>query len=54
VESSLGLVVRYPVVLHREAEIDNQMARKVIEAINSDPDLKAAMGLPTIRPSVKP
>jgi len=54
VESSLDLVVRYPVVLHRESEIDNQMARKVMEAINSDPDLKAAVGLPTIRPSVKP
>jgi hypothetical protein len=54
VEGGLDLVVRYPVVLHRESEIDNQMARKVMEVINSDPDLKAAVGLPTIRPSVKP
>ncbi len=53
-ESGLDLVVRYPVVLNRESEIDNQMARKVIEVINSDPDLKAAVGFPTIRPSVKP
>jgi hypothetical protein len=45
--------VRYPVVLHRETEIDNQMAKKVIEVINSDPALRAAVGSPTIRPSTK-
>ena len=53
VENGLDLIVRYPVVLHRESEIDNQMAKKVMEVINSDPELKAAVGLPTIRPSVK-
>ena len=52
-ENGLDLVVRYPVVLHRESEIDNQMARKVIEVINSDPELKAAVGSPTIRPASK-
>ncbi len=51
VENGLGLVVRYPVALNREAETDNQMARKVVEAINSDPELKAAVGSPTIRPA---
>jgi hypothetical protein len=51
VENSLDLVVRYPVVLHRESEIDNRMTRKVIEVINSDPELKTALGSPTIRPS---
>ncbi len=50
-ENGLDLVVRYPVVLHRESEIDNQMARKVMETINSHPELKAAVGPPTIRPS---
>ena len=53
VENGLDLVVRYPVVLHRESEIDNQMARKVVEVINSDPELKAAVGSPTIRPASK-
>ena len=49
VENSLALVVRYPVVLHRESEIDNQMAKKVVEVINSLPELKVAAGAPTIR-----
>jgi hypothetical protein len=53
VENSLDLIVRYPVVLHRETEIDNQMAKKVMEIISSDPELKAAVGSPTIRPSIK-
>jgi hypothetical protein len=54
VDSGLELVVRYPVLLHRESEIDNQMAKKVMEVISCDPNLKAAVGLPTIRSSVKP
>jgi len=53
VEKGLDLVVRYPVVLHRETEIDNQMARKVVEVIHGDPELKAAVGSPTIRPAIK-
>ena len=53
VEKGLDLVVRYPVVLHRETEIDNQMARKVVEVIHRDPELKAAVGSPTIRPAIK-
>jgi small-conductance mechanosensitive channel len=53
VEKGLDLVVRYPVVLHRETEIDNQMARKVVEVIHNDPELKAAVGSPTIRPAIK-
>ncbi|HMD98918.1 MAG TPA: mechanosensitive ion channel family protein [Terriglobia bacterium] len=50
VENGLYLLVRYPVVLHRESEIDNQVARKVVEVIDGDPELKAAVGSPTIRP----
>jgi small-conductance mechanosensitive channel len=53
VEKGLDLVVRYPVALNRESEIDNQMARKVVEVINGDPELKAAVGSPTIRPATK-
>ncbi len=51
-ENGLDLVVRYPVVLHRETEIDNQDGQKVVEVIDSDPDLKAAVGSPTIRPGI--
>jgi hypothetical protein len=52
-EDRLDLVVRYPVVLHRESEIDNQMAKKVVEVIDSLPELKAAVGAPTIRSANK-
>lgn len=52
VEKGLDLVVRYPVVLRRETEIDNQMARKVVEVIHNDTELKAAVGSPTIRPAI--
>jgi hypothetical protein len=53
VENNLHLVVRYPVVLHREFETDNQMAKKVVEVIDSLPELKAAVGAPTIRSANK-
>jgi len=52
-EDRLDLVIRYPVVLHRETEIDNQVAKKVVETIENLPDLKAAVGGPTIRPTAK-
>jgi small-conductance mechanosensitive channel len=53
VEKGLDLVVRYPVVLRRETEIDNLMAKKVVEVIHEDAELKAAVGWPTIRPAIK-
>jgi small-conductance mechanosensitive channel len=52
-ENGLDLVVRYPVVLHRESEIDNQMTRKVMEVISGDAELKAVVGLPVIRTATK-
>jgi hypothetical protein len=52
-EDRLDLVVRYPVVLRRESEIDDQMAKKVVETIENLPELKAAVGGPTIRPAAK-
>ena len=52
-ENRLDLVIRYPVTLHRESEIDNQVARKVVEAIEGLPELKAAVGAPTIRLAAK-
>jgi small-conductance mechanosensitive channel len=50
-ENGLDLIVRYPVVLHRETEIDNQVAKKIVDVLNSDPALKAAIGSTTIRRS---
>ncbi len=52
-DEGLDLIVRYPVVLRRETEIDNEMAKKVVEVIHSDPELKAAVGSPTIRPAMQ-
>jgi len=52
-ENRLDLVIRYPVVLHRESEIDNQVAKKVVETIESLPELKAAVGAPAIRTAAK-
>jgi small-conductance mechanosensitive channel len=49
VHNGLALVVRYPVVFYRESEIDDQMAKKVLEVIDSLPELKATVGAPTIR-----
>ena len=48
-ENRLDLVIRYPVILHRESEIDNQMTKKLLETIESLPELKAAVGAPSIR-----
>lgn len=50
-DEGLDLIVRYPVVLRRETEIDNEIAKKVVEVIHSDPELKTAVGSPTIRPA---
>ena len=49
VENGLDLMVRYPVVFYRESEIDDRMAKKVVEVIDSLPELKATVGAPTIR-----
>ena len=53
VENGLDLIIRYPVEIRREAEIDSQMARKLMEAINSTPELKSAAGSPRIRSAIK-
>jgi small-conductance mechanosensitive channel len=53
VDNGLELAVRYPVVLHREAEIKSQMARVVMQVIDGDPKLKTAVGSPVIRAADK-
>lgn len=53
-DDGLQLLVRYPVELRKEAEIDDRIARTLIDLINSDPDLKTAVtGSPRIRAVVK-
>lgn len=53
-DSGLELLVRYPVELRKEAEIDDQITRKLLEIIVGDEELKAAFtSSPKIRAVVK-
>lgn len=48
------LVARYPVDLHRAAEIDDKIAKALMDAIHKDEKVAAAVaGTPRIRPTVK-
>ena len=50
----LELVVRYPVELRKAPDVDEEMTRKVLELIETDAALKAAVsGTPKIRSAVK-
>lgn len=54
VDTGVELRVRYPVEIRKAPNIDEEMTRKVLEAIESDPTLKAAVtGTPKIRSAVK-
>jgi small-conductance mechanosensitive channel len=53
-DSGLELLVRYPVEIRRAPDIDETMTRKVLELVESDAELKAAVsGNPKIRSAVK-
>ncbi len=53
-DSGLELLVRYPVELRKAPDIDEEMTRKVLELIETDGALKAAVsGIPKIRSAVK-
>lgn len=53
-DAGLELLVRYPVELRRAPDIDEEMTRKVLELIEGDAVLKAAVaGAPKIRSAVK-
>jgi len=41
--TGLELTVRYPVEIPRASDIDDKITRKLMEVINTDPDLKAAV-----------
>ena len=51
---AMELLVRYPVEIRRAPDIDEEMTRKVLELIETDAGLKAAVaGTPKIRSAVK-
>jgi hypothetical protein len=48
------LLVRYPVQIRNESEMDEQITRKVLELIQSQPDVQAAVSAsPKIRAAVR-
>lgn len=54
VDAGLEFAVRYPVVISRAAEIDDQMTRKLLEVIGSEPEMHAAvLGSPKLRAAIK-
>ncbi len=53
-DTGLELVVRYPVEIRNESITDEQVTRKVLEVIQSEPEVQAAaIGLPKIRAAIK-
>lgn len=53
-DGGLELLVRYPVEIRRAPDIDEEMTRKVLHLVETDPDLKTAVsGTPKIRSAIK-
>jgi small-conductance mechanosensitive channel len=53
-DAGLELLVRYPVAIRKAPDIDEEMTRKVLELIETDAALKAAVaGTPKIRSAIK-
>jgi small-conductance mechanosensitive channel len=53
-DSGLELLVRYPVEIRNESVTDEQVTRKVLEVIQSNPEVQAAVvGSPKIRAAIK-
>jgi small-conductance mechanosensitive channel len=53
-DTGLELVVRYPVEIRNESVTDEQVTRKVLEVIQSEPEVQAAVvGSPKIRAAIK-
>jgi small-conductance mechanosensitive channel len=53
-DTGLELIVRYPVGLRNASEVDDHITRALLEMIDKDPELKAAItGSPKIRAVVK-
>ena len=53
-DSGIEFVLRYPVEIQQSGEVDDEITRKLIEVIGSDPELKAAVsGSPKLRAAIK-
>jgi small-conductance mechanosensitive channel len=53
-DTGLELLIRYPVEIRNESVTDEQVTRKVLEAIQSEPEIQAAVvGSPKIRAAIK-
>jgi len=53
-ETGLEFIVRYPVDIRRASEIDDHVTRAVVDIVNNDPSVKAAVsGSPKIRAAIK-
>jgi small-conductance mechanosensitive channel len=53
-EKGLEFTVRYPVEIPHAADIDDKMTRKLMEVINGNPELKAAVaGSPMLRAPIR-
>src|SRR6202790_1123264 len=53
-DTGLELVVRYPVEIRNESVTDEQVTRKVLDAIQNNPEVQAAVvGSPKIRAAIK-
>jgi len=53
-DAGLEYVVRYPVDLHKAAEVDQKITRKLLEMVQQQGDLQASIsGVPKIRAAVK-
>jgi small-conductance mechanosensitive channel len=53
-DTGLELLVRYPVEIRNESVTDEQVTRKVLEVIQSEPEVQAAVvGSPKIRAAIK-
>jgi hypothetical protein len=53
-DAGLELLVRYPVEIRNESVTDEQVTRKVLDVIQNDPEMQAAVvGSPKIRAAIK-
>ncbi len=51
--NGLDLIIRYPVEIHRESEIDSKISRKLMEVIGGDPGLKSVAASIRVRSTIK-
>jgi hypothetical protein len=54
-QTSLEVVIRYPVDLNHAGEIDNRVTREILDALERDPSLRLQVSAgPTIRTEEQP